>query len=572
MGVMEKSPENPMKSLPASLSQLHSGMLSSLRFTAIALALLLGACSSNPLPKVSIGKTHFIEGVNDRSLHADNISRDLATAQSACEHLSTTPEAYNTAVESFIMGLQKKVSPHQWTKPLQVKGPSGAWEISFDQQPLGKQGLPEWSPGFFDSFTPSRSFKLDRFYTHVKGKGVGVPCVLTLEDTTAIRADRSFRPNNGIYAPGTVLLEFGKPPSTNAATPVRVRIVNTMKVRKFKVAGSERDLAYDTTSMVEANLNNTYIVKNGLTGLLRPDKRMEDLGLFGLNTYDPKKIPVVFVHGLNSSPKIWSNIVNEIYSDPELNAHYQPLLFIYPSGLSVPGAASRFRDSLVKYRAKWDPKGGDANFDRMIIVGHSMGGLLTRLQVIDSGEELRKAFFTRPIAENGWLTADEKIRYQQSLVFKPVPYVKRAVFVAVPHRGSKIADIGIVQLLVRLIKLPINATDLVSRAVLSGPDMLNPELARYRSLGLRSVDMLSPDHPYFKALDSCPIVVPFHSIIGDRGKTNAKERSDGVVPYWSAHLDKAESEMIVPYGHSCTGKHETLDEIVRILKLHAAKN
>lgn len=540
------------------------------RLTAVALTLILCACSTSRLPRISVLHSRLAAGAS-ANLTDEKISSALVSARSAYGNLSHSRDAYNTAVESFVMELQRKVSPHDWTKPVRINSPSGAWEISFDQQPLAKQGQPEWSPGLFDSFTPAHAFRLERFYTHLKGKGVGAPFVLTLEDTKFLRADRSFRPNNGIYAPGTVLLEFGKPAQGDAATPVRVRILNTMNVRTAKVAGAGQPLAYDITSMVEANLNNTYIVKNGLAGLLRPDKRLEDLGLFGLNTYDPKKIPVVFVHGLNSSPKIWSNVVNEIYGDPELNARYQPLLFIYPSGLSVPGAAARFRDSLMKYRAKYDPEGNDANFNKMIIVGHSMGGLLTRLQVIDSGEELRKAFFTRPIAENGWLTAEEKVNYQQSLVFKPAPFVKRAIFVAVPHRGSKIADIGLVQLMVRLIKLPINATDLMSRAVLSGPDMLNPELSRYRSLGLRSVDMLSPDHPYFKALDCRPIVVPFHSIIGDRGKTTAKERSDGVVPYSSAHLDTAQSELVVPYGHSCTGKHETLDEIVRILKLHAAK-
>lgn len=544
-------------------------MNSSLRFSAIALALVLCACSSNPLPKVSVGSAHFRD---DRSLTDEALSHHLATARGASHHLTSSESAYNTAVESFVMGLQSRVSPHDWTKPVTVHGKNGTWEVSFDQQPLAKQGQTEWSPGFFDSITPSHAFKLDRFYSHVNGKGVGTPVVLTLEDAKFLRAERNFRPSNGIYAPGTVVLEFGNPARANGATPVRVRVLNTMSVRQAKLDHTEQALAYDTTSMVEANLNNAYIQNNGLAGLLRPDKRLEDLGLFGLNPYDPKKIPVVFVHGLNSSPGIWSNIVNEIYADPALNARYQPLLFIYPTGLSVPGAAARFRDSLVKYRAKYDPEGNDANFNKMIIVGHSMGGLLTRLQVIDSGEELRKAFFTRPIAENSWLSDAEKVQYQTALVFKPLPFVKRAVFVAVPHRGSKIADIGLVQLMIRLIKLPVNATDLMARSIAHGPDMLNPELSRYRSLGLRSVDMLSPEHPYFKALDTRPIVVPFHSIIGDRGKRNAKERSDGVVPYWSAHLDKAQSELVVPYGHSCTGKSETLDEIVRILKLHAAKN
>jgi hypothetical protein len=205
----------------------------------------------------------------------------------------------------------------------------------------------------------------------------------------------------------------------------------------------------------------------------------------------------------------------------------------------------------------------------MVIVGHSMGGLLTRLQVVDSGEKLREAFFTRPIQESWWLTAKEKQNMQAALVVKPAPFVSRTVFVAVPHRGSRIADFGIVQFATRLIKLPFTASDIVRRSLLAGPTQLNPALLRYRALGMRSVEMLSPEHPYIKALDTCPVKVPHHSIIGDRGKGLGPDCSDGVVPYKSAHLDDAKSEKVVPYPHSCTEKRETVEEILRILKQHA---
>jgi pimeloyl-ACP methyl ester carboxylesterase len=217
----------------------------------------------------------------------------------------------------------------------------------------------------------------------------------------------------------------------------------------------------------------------------------------------------------------------------------------------------------------WDPDSNDPNFSRMVIVGHSMGGLLTRLQVVDSGEKLREAFFTRPVKDSWWLDEAEKQRVQAALVIKPTPFVSRAVFVAVPHRGSRIADFGIVQFATRLIRLPFTASDIVKRSLLAGPDELNPALLRYRALGMRSVQMLSPEHPYIKALDTCPVTVPHHSIIGDRGRGPLPTSSDGVVPYKSSHLDDAKSEKVVPYPHSCTEKRETVDEILRILKQHA---
>jgi pimeloyl-ACP methyl ester carboxylesterase len=544
-------------------------MMLPVRYTAVTMAVLLCACSFDPLPKVRVGNGRTAAG--DRANARDEkLSKSLADAQAAAGDLATSRSAYNSAVETFVMELQRRMSPHGWATPVRVKAASGAWEVSFDRQPFARQGQPEWSPGLFDSITPSHDFDVKGYLTRVGGSGTGVPVVLTMKNTSLLRKERSFRPNNWLFAPGTVVLDFGKPTAGATAKPVRMRILNTLDYRKAKVAGSERALAYDITSMVQASLNNGYILNNGLAGLLRPDRRSHDLGLFGLDVYDPKKIPVVFVHGLDSSPSIWSNCVNQIYADPTLDARYQPLLFIYPSGMSVPVAAARFRDSMVKYRAKWDPDNNDPNFNRMVIVGHSMGGLLTRLQVVDSGEELRKAFFTRPIQENRWLTAKEKQTMETALVIKPAPFVSRAVFVAVPHRGSEIADFRIVQFALRLIKLPFTASDIVRRAMIAGPTQLNPAVLRYNSLGLRSVEMLSPEHPYIKALDKRPITVPFHSIIGDRGKGFGSNSSDGVVPYWSSHLDRAHSEKIVPYGHSCTAKRETVDEILRILKMHAS--
>jgi hypothetical protein len=130
------------------------------------------------------------------------------------------------------------------------------------------------------------------------------------------------------------------PARSQGTVPVRLRILNTFDHRHISVRGRDVPLAWNTTSAVECNLENHYVRKNGLIGLLRPDKRSEDSGLFGINAFDPKKIPVIFVHGLKSSPAIWKNALNDIYNDPELCARYQPLLFMYPSGLPVPRFSS----------------------------------------------------------------------------------------------------------------------------------------------------------------------------------------------------------------------------------------
>lgn len=530
--------------------------------------LVLASCSTPSLPEVSVASIRKVAPLNEVVRH-EPLATTLLEAAAAMENSGPRSESYNKAVESFIMELQRKISPHEWHKPLRISGHGEEWEISFDDRPFQAQGNPEWSPGFFDSFTPSHAIDVKRYNSQVAGSGVGVPFVLTSKDTRELQKERAFRPGNGIYVPGTAVLEFGKPNPGTRLRPVRLRIFNTYKVRTAVVSGDTQRLAYDITSAVEANLDNSYIRENGLLGLFRVDRRESDLGLFGLDVYDPKKIPVVFVHGLNSSPRIWAQAVNTIYANPELNNRYQPVLFIYPTGMAVPAAAARFRQSLELYQSTWDPDHDDVAFREMIIVGHSMGGLLTRLQVIETGDRMRKAFFTCPISEVSFMTAEEKRLAQFALVLEPLPFVKRVVFIATPHRGSKIADRGVVQIVVRLIKLPADITFRLARAVTEGRDVLNPELFRYHNLGLSSVAMLSPEHPYFKALNQCPIKVPFHSIIGDRGKGPGPDCSDGVVPYSSAHLENAASEKIIPCPHGCTMRREAVEEIVRILKLHA---
>ncbi len=63
-------------------------------------------------------------------------------------------------------------------------------------------------------------------------------------------------------------------------------------------------------------------------------------------------------------------------------------------------------------------------------------------------------------------------------------------------------------------------------------------------------------------------VVRLHSILGDRGRGGSPEKSsDGVVPYASSHLPEAESEALVPAGHTGTLKQpETRVELSRILR------
>lgn len=535
----------------------------------LLLVLLLAACSTGINPRTRVARAPLADEAREQ-LRDRHIARALEDAALAADRGQLQQERYNEAVARFVLALQRRAAPTDWKEPLRVVSPGRDWLVSFEQSEAFKPGDLEWAPAWFERAIPaSECRRAANGGNVVAASGLGAPFVLANEDMDQLVQERRFRPRTGLYVPATAVIEFGRAESADEPLPVRLRLYNTFDHRRARFGGRETPLAYDVSAGLMMSLDNRYVVKNAISGLLRPDKRAEDAGLFGFAAYDPRKIPVVFVHGLKSDPHIWRNVINEIFFDPELSARYQPLCFLYPSGLSVPASSARLRLSLNAYRDQWDPEHDDPGMNRMILVGHSMGGILSRLQVIDSGEDLRRAFFTRPVEEVSWLTDSQAERVKMALVFNRQPYVKRVVFITVPHRGSKVADLGIVRFAIRLIRLPGEALMLAKQALTTDTSVLNPALLGYNLLGLRSVDMLSPGHPYFEALEKRPILVPYHSIIGDRGRGDTPDSSDGVVPYWSSHLDGAESELIVPYGHGCVEKPETVQEMLRILRLHA---
>src|SRR5947209_12792357 len=90
------------------------------------------------------------------------------------------------------------------------------------------------------------------------------------------------------------------------------------------------------------------------TGLLRPGEAAERAGLMLLRPYEPDKIPVVMVHGLASSPLAWIPMLNELLREPEIQSRYQFLLYVYPTGVPLPIAASMLRDALLDAQRTFD--------------------------------------------------------------------------------------------------------------------------------------------------------------------------------------------------------------------------
>ena len=282
--------------------------------------------------------------------------------------------------------------------------------------------------------------------------------------------------------------------------------------------------------------------------------------------YEAGKIPVIFVHGLVSSPRAWVKTINELENTPLIDSRYQFWVFLYPTGLPIPSSARRLRESLERVRNVIDPTHSDPALDQTVLVGHSMGGVLWKMMAQRTGALLWNAAITVPL-DRFKAPPDLGDAMKGLLVFEPVPFVARVVFIATPHRGSPIADGPVGWAVSRLMRRPMEQAERIAEIeALNGPNVLTREL---RATALNAISSLRTDSPILAALDRIPIDprVPFHSIIP---RLREDAGTDGVVPYSSSHLKGAESEKIVMGDHSSQETPAVTREIKRILVEHLA--
>ena len=306
----------------------------------------------------------------------------------------------------------------------------------------------------------------------------------------------------------------------------------------------------------------------GALGVLFPSEYDGRTGIYLLDPYEPGKIPVVFVHGLMSSPEAWDNAMNDLRGDPELRKRYQFWMFFYSTGNPILASGARFRKSLSDLRAQLDPEGKDPAFDRMVLIGHSMGGLLSRLAIARSGQTLWNNASTVP-PEQVQMDPQLKDLMMQALIFEPVPTVSRVVFVSTPHRGSPLGDELVGRLASKMIRVPNDILQIRKVMAQYNGQVKNSDSFRSTRYAT-SVAQLGVGNPVLLSINQLPLceAVPYHSIIGYNGKEPLPAGGDGVVPYTSAHIDGALSELIVSSDHSAEETDAAIVEMRRILTIH----
>jgi pimeloyl-ACP methyl ester carboxylesterase len=478
------------------------------------------------------------------------LASDLSAAKIAANRLgrdSSNKDAqklYNFAIARSIENVQR-ANLEPWRHPVNVSGLDGDF-VLVTLRPVDSQHNPS-------NYTlyPSDSLKLGGkfFRNRVRVEGIGAPLVAVGRTQNTEFRERYEGPR--VYAPVTAVLRFkDRCASLEFHEPfLKERVI---------VANRSFALASDFDAPMAMLLRRERPDKLGFARLMRPEKYADTARLIRLQPFDPRRTPVIFVHGLQDTPVSWVPMISALRKDVQIQRRYQLWVFSYPSGYPYPYSAALLRHELDGIARKFPGR------KKVVLVGHSMGGMICRLMITDAGDKIWRNIFGKSPGETP-LNRRSRDLLQDAIVFNHRADVKRVIFISTPHRGALLASNWIGRTAARLIKTPAFLADVRDSAVsLVADDVAARQLNRVPN----SIDTLSPDDRFVRWVNELPLAsgLPYHSIIGDRGKGDTPNSSDGVVAYWSSHLDGAKSELIVPANHIAQRNRETIAEVERILK------
>ncbi len=441
----------------------------------------------------------------------------------------------------------------------------------------------QWKPDEFHHYEFVSDYEIETLRNRHTTYGLGVPLIAVRRPP----ADKQTNPKEQYYPKGlsysvTALMRCLEPTDGRRAGEARTCVLeffDPLTANQIELARRWVPLETDLTTPLAFFLDSPeYRRRNKATeGLINPNDSQKKRGLYMLEPYDPNRIPVLMVHGLWSSPTTWMDMFNDLRSFPEIRQRYQFWFYLYPSGQPFWISATQLRSDLVTMRNAFDPSRRDASMDKMVLVGHSMGGLVSRMQTIDSGDE-----FWQIVSAKQAQSADEALlqlkgpnedrhKLVSTLFFKPNQSIRRVVTIGTPHRGSEFANDFTRWLARRVIKLPTMNINIGNR--LSSE---NPHLFRDSQMltVANAIDSLAPDSPIFPVMMRAKRSpnVKYHNIIGvleNPSLWTPGTRSDGIVDYASAKMDDVESELVVNCEHTSihmTGK--AIFEVRRILLDH----
>ena len=482
----------------------------------LTVALGLAACATTPVGAPS------------------SLASAVAKTDAALNRRPISLAAYNAAVDEICMGLVNS-DPRHSASQLKDLGVL----LVLPKIPL-----------------PLRRIEISVPTRPAKRETAGMPVVLEYETK-----DAPLYPPEGLFVNACALYQRD---SGEARVEIRTQADDVvLNGKKFQIADNP------TGAGDQLKERARRLAKSGFMSMIRPAKMQRKPQIYLLDPYDPSKTPLLMVHGLQSTPVAFATLVNALRSDPEIRLNYQVWQFYYPTGTPVLENALALREGLEKTVRILDPRDLDAATKHIVVLGHSMGGVISHTLVSSSGDRVWKSVFRVPPDQ---LKGDpQAIReLERVLHFRRNSRVARVIFMATPHRGSPMSDSVVGRLGNALSRLAPMEERGFSALGIANPEAMMPGAAQFYAGGrFSAVRTLSPKATAVIALSELPIEVPFHSIIGQKHPGRKESGSDGVVPYWSSHLEGAASERIVRGGHQVIGNPQAIDEVIQILQKSA---
>jgi pimeloyl-ACP methyl ester carboxylesterase len=426
-----------------------------------------------------------------------------------------------------------------------------------------------WGDFRMKRFIPVGEFDIRGLRNRYRQAGIGAPLAAEIEpvesDSAGEISQRRIAPRTKVPVTAFVRIEAPRKAIVEGKIRGRLELYAADLATTLQIGRSEVPLELEPTAALAYQLEGAPIWDFEIAGFRFADQAaIFGDGLLMMHPYRAGRIPVVFVHGTASSPVRWAEMYNELMHDPLIEGRYQFWVFQYNTGQPILYSAMLLRRALTKIVNELGPNGMDPALRQMVVIGHSQGGLLTKLMAIKSGNRFWENVSKEPF-EQVELRPETRELLRERMFFEPVPTVKRVIFIATPHHGSFRATGIALDLIRRIVTLP---GTLVSQL----QDILKGQ--QFDHLGMSqlptSVDNMSPGNPFIRALNDLLIDpnIPAHSIIAVLGDGPITGKTDGVVAYESAHIDGVESEKVVRSGHSTQGHPETIEEVRRILREH----
>jgi pimeloyl-ACP methyl ester carboxylesterase len=445
------------------------------------------------------------------------------------------------------------------------------------------RGFQTWKPEEFGPLLICSDYQVVGLANQHRTYGLGVPLIATrAPGPDKEDAARAFYPQEASFA-ATAFFRFeGTIADLGTQHCGQLELYNPLTIQAVEAAGQTVPLESDLTTplayfLARSNLSDF----NDIVGFVRGDSIEGHTGIRMLAPYQRGKIPVVLVHGLLSSPLTWAPVINDLQADPVLRERYQFWYYYYPTGAPYLATAAVLRRQLAELRDRVDRDHSDPALDNMVFVGHSMGGLISNLMTIDSGDDFWKLVCDEPFERLNFPDKKAREDLHQTFFFPRQPGVKRVVFIATPHRGSKLSPSPLGRFAVHLVQMPHELMTMHADLIKDNPALA--KVLRERALPT-SVDLLAPNAPALQLMANRPRPehVHYHTIYGDVSTTTNKverwlacdsgDPGDGVVPCSSARLPVpgvAESERRVIADHFHVHHHPlAIQEVRRILQEH----